>query len=305
MTFSVTHWPGVPVPVPPVPVYPVRALDGGLLFEEPGGRIVGESTWHLVAEVPTIELPPELYLRGFLPLDVTSLDDVLAFCRQYGRVDDPYGRTLAPAVFAAPDMSPQEMDEWISRAEDKKARRVPRSEPPQPDPPVVWLDEVACYHASLSNMVLMWRRLEGDIDAAELQDRWLPAGGPVPAAASLTSERLADRLGEYLYPALSTFRIRVGSPHGDPFAAVPLTVYEAMCLQLANHIAEGLPYLHCAAPDCRNLFVRTEGYSRHGQNRLRGGSNKFCSVRCADRVRQREYRRRKQDASDANSGTRP
>jgi hypothetical protein len=287
-----------------VPLWTVREHDGALLFDELNGT--------------TAALPRELYLRTFLPLDVTKLEDVLAFCQQFGRIDDPFGRTLPLAAFAQPEMTSEEVDLWIAESEARKARRAPQSEPAPPEPPVVLLAEVATYHACFHNMVLMWRylllivtddekaaRQREAIDGAQLQAEWRVAGGPVPSAAALAPDRLAALLGEYLHPALAAFRVRIGPPLQDPFRPDGLTTYEAMCLQLANHIAEGLPYLECAAPDCRRLFVRTEGYDKHGQNRLRGASHRYCSDTCASRVRQQRYRQRQADKTREAGGTVP
>ncbi len=67
--------------------------------------------------------------------------------------------------------------------------------------------------------------------------------------------------------------------------------YAALCLQLSNLIAEGLPLRKCAAEDCQNLFVRKrdERYQK-GRHRLRGV--RFCSARCEDRQKKRDSRRR-------------
>ena len=112
----------------------------------------------------------------------------------------------------------------------------------------------------------------------------------LPMRATDPREDAAGLLALGLNAALTHFHVRVIPKLPEPRWAPIINVYQAMCLQLANHIAENAVYLKCAAEDCDKLFVRTEGYSRYGFHRLSG--HKYCSELCANRQAQREYRRR-------------
>jgi len=132
----------------------------------------------------------------------------------------------------------------------------------------------------------------------------VPASDPKHDAASL----LVYGLSAALRPFHVRLELESWLPDGRRIPDLPYTpvanIYQLMCLQLANHVAEGAHYKRCAVDDCDNLFVRTEGYSIAGQNRLRG--NHYCSVRCADRHRQQKYRREHRKKSDqVNPGPSP
>lgn len=87
---------------------------------------------------------------------------------------------------------------------------------------------------------------------------------------------------------------------GAALFSYPTTVnerpYAALCLQLSNLIAEGVPLRRCAAEGCPNVFVRKRDrrYTK-GQHRLRGV--RFCSDACEDRQKKRDSRRRRRETS--------
>jgi hypothetical protein len=235
--------------------------------------------WQSGRNVEQVELPSELYLREFLPLDVTSAGDVLEFCRRYGPVGIENEEDLPAAVFFH-----ESLQDGVVRWD---------SEPPTGGFEVS-LGWVALYHATLSNMVLLWRAVTGEISTAELQESWRSVGGQVPTSTEREEARhLAGALTEYLDPALAVFRVRVLHPGGPLFETGPtlnyVSVYSAMCLQLANHIAEQMPVRHCANETCGRLFVRQRGGTRGSHS----SGVKYCTPECARMQAQREYRRRK------------
>jgi len=102
-----------------------------------------------------------------------------------------------------------------------------------------------------------------------------------------------------LNPGLAPFHPRLDSTGltehapGAIFQLVPL--YAICCLELYNHISDGIPYRNCANETCRRLFVRQVGRAEHGQHRSEGV--KYCSKHCARAMAQRRYRERKRATS--------
>lgn len=337
--FAVTHWPGEPVPVPEVTVWPMwRLADDILLFAQhsvEAGALDRDST----------ELPPELYLREFTRIAPDDTEALVEFCHRYGAVGAD-GLTDLPWVVAdlsrdCPGVSlPRPWDEvqslvgrhsFLHKDAGEVDQRLSALSVALPVPDVAavirvqTLGSVVLHHAVLSDLTSLWQFLGGGITLDELDANWrtpkattwqmprsawgsyedtgtydgaevrytVPASDPYEAAA----HRLTWGIGAALTPFHVRLDVRSRLPDGSWMPDMPWTpfanVYELMCLQLANHIAEGAHYKECDADDCKNLFVRTEGYSVAGQNRLRG--NRFCSVRCADRYRQQRYRRRKRE----------
>ncbi len=72
-----------------------------------------------------------------------------------------------------------------------------------------------------------------------------------------------------------------------------VSLYGALCLQLANHIVEEAVYHKCEK--CGRLFVRQRGGAKFGQHRMK--SVLYCSPECARAKAQQEYRKNKSQAT--------
>jgi hypothetical protein len=265
------------VPVPHVLSVRVFTHEGWLVFDDPN---------HGAQEVP---VPEELYLREFMDLDCANESAVVSFCEKYGPIgqhdwsDYPGSDAF---VFERPE--PDGGDSatlhgiWESGMWSEEELEVSDLVPHATE----HFSKVGVYQDAMANLISLWDCCLGDLSTTELDDAWRGQ-----AWTRWRERDPADALRRGLNSGLRRFHIRIRDEWASESPLDPFVyVYEAMCLQLANHIAEGLPYLACAADGCGRRFVRTEGYSRYGHNRLRG--NKFCSVTCANRQHQREYRRR-------------
>jgi len=123
-----------------------------------------------------------------------------------------------------------------------------------------------------------------------VEDAWMEELGLIPDQPWVTFCR-------ELTNGLAPFRVRVELKGGFPGAhesrvGLGPGLYEAMCLQLFNLIAEGLPPRQCANETCQRFFFRQIGRAEHGQYRTEGVV-RYCSPSCANTQSQRDYRRRK------------
>jgi hypothetical protein len=85
---------------------------------------------------------------------------------------------------------------------------------------------------------------------------------------------------------VSVFLTSLEGPSGS-YVSERINVYQAMCLQFANHVAEAAPIRRCES--CGQLFVRkSDRRYRMGQSRLSG--RKFSSDTCEDRYYHRRRR---------------
>ena len=267
------------MPVPDL-VVPLVEANGHFLdfgFRGPEGAV--EASRRRVA------VPDELYLREFLDLDADDPAAVLAFCAAYGPVG-AFDLSDLPRPFRMPIAFVYE--------EVYEGRNPPDGSAIKGHIGSHTVENVAAFQCGVRIMVSLWRCLTGEVSIGEIDKLVVEAGGPsllFEKRGGLSRElSVAFELRAYLNQGLAPYHVRLEVGDGSAWGIGGHNVYNAMCLQLANHIAENARYRPCAAEDCGNLFVRTEGYSRYGQNRLRG--NKYCSQRCANRQAQRDYRRR-------------
>lgn len=305
-----TVWPGAIVPVPVLLVPQVRLAKGQVLvFGSTAEPEEDRPDWDIA------EVPPEFYLREFLELDTDDAEAVLAFCAAWGPVGKydctdlanlPYsGRFAQDADRALPLPWTPGWEHFDAPGLQRRVRRLGFRHLDG----VHSVGRVGIYQDALFNMVLLWRFATGAIDAAELAEEARPAGQPYigldrDRLRSADVSRASFELVNQLNMALTPFHVRVELhlnefvPAGEP---VP-NVYQAACLQLANHIAEHVSYRRCASETCRRLFVRQRGGSKiasergieHGQYHSSGVM--YCTPQCARAQAARVSRRRKQAA---------
>lgn len=72
-------------------------------------------------------------------------------------------------------------------------------------------------------------------------------------------------------------------------------LFEIICIEVFNHIAENARYRPCANDNCQRLFVRQQGRAKHGQHRMSGTLPKYCSPSCARAQGKRDSRRRRRN----------
>lgn len=168
-------------------------------------------------------------------------------------------------------------------------------------------DQQWCHLRSFQNGVKLVRdmarvrlALEGKIDFSEVQRKWesFPIRTDVKAAMGWPSEEQAVRiLAAGLNQGLATLRANVsivrrsdGAVIAEPPASQRPTLFGALCLQMANHIAENATFNRCAK--CGRWFVHKEGrpYEKPKPNRrYRSTGVMYCSDPCAKAASQQKY----------------
>jgi hypothetical protein len=250
-----TLWPGTVVPVPDVAWAPAHTHDGFLLYATPWKRR---------------PIPDELALRKLLDVDLDSDDAVAAFLDEYGMISKPY---------FDPGSLPRRAQAELAVEVPKNLRRRATNR----------VADARWYLRSARALTRHWMAaLDGDDLAAAWNAEGFPAGDDEVAWMGFVS---------HINEGLAAYHVRVERPFGD----VPdLTqgepqagLYSAMCLQLANHLAEEAIARRCA--QCGRPFVRQLGGAAAGQYRTEGVL--YCTPQCARAKAAREYRRRKKEGS--------
>lgn len=266
----ITVWPGVPVPVPETIVFPACRAEGDFIHYDP-------DKW----ESRTV--PEEWYLRELASLDLDDVDAIAAFSAEYGLLLEHDWSDLfsdESASHANDDYS------YFNRIHRDVICEMARNEVETPDERSFFhADEFRLRAWRLRDLTRIWEHLTGALDLEEVNAAWESKWMPAPK----TTEEAADRLARGLTFGLKSVQMRV-EVHGS--AASPKaspTLYGALCLQLANHVAEQADYHRCANERCDNLFVRQQGRAAYGHNRTSGVD--FCSASCAKAQTTRTYRR--------------
>lgn len=307
-----TVWPGSVVPVPALLVPQARLVrDCVLVFGTTNEDPLDNPGSHAA------ELPAEFYLREFLELDARDPKAVLAFCQQWGPVgrqdcsDLPGGPYAGPDAVLADQAMPSPWDDTWARDPERKrkwARRLGIRNVEM----VHSVARVAIYQDVLHNMVLQWRYFVGEIEGSDLVRDGRPAHGLIMGFTddellALEYPRAGFELVNQLNRALALFHVRLElylSPHVPLGTPLP-NVYQAACLQLANHIAEHASYHTCSNETCGRLFVRQRGGSKIAQKRgpdqgqYHTSGVLYCTPQCARAQAARMVRRRKREATEA------
>jgi hypothetical protein len=244
--------------VPPTGVYEVE-LDGDVLrFGTPTAEIT---------------VPDEFYLREMAELDLDDPEAIAAFSRSYGRLGDP----------SFTDLPRRSRDRWTELDELIGPHLRPNET----------LENRFCYH--IREFVEHGRVLHAlarmqtvGTTGDSILDIWEPLGFERP-----TNEDAARFwFFQFLNAGLRPFHMRFEFVAGEARLGRPYpNLYQALCLQVANHVIKGARFKRCANENCGRAFFRQRDRSRYGSHRTEGV--RFCSNRCARLQAQREYRRRK------------
>jgi len=261
--YRMTVWPGQRVPVGRVLVVPVTVENSG------SSETLGDAvSWR--------DVPDELYLRELMDLDLSDARAISAFTATYGvlgRMDwslvpDPSskrGGATDPSLIKLQRRLKREAQAWPA---GERKRRMSK--------------DAIVYHARLLR------------DCVRLLDA-RQNGGEAKLESSLRLEPAELFVPVVLNAGLTAYHVYVDLPDADlhvPYGPPRPNLYSALCLQMANHIAEAAVYRRCANESCGRLFVRQRGRAAGSRERRTEGV-RFCSAGCARTQAAREYRRRK------------
>lgn len=262
----ITTWPNDLIP-------DLQQVISRLPVELVDDHLVGRTDWQFaLVDVPSV--------LEVIALDTMDTEGIGTFAAQYGtmNIEKPFADLSSEALFerAGPSEPPTPVTDpaIILRAlgELKEAyddRESGRGES---------LDEFRFYVGRLRAMVANVRLLET----------------PDTSPEKLTEA--AGLLGFYLNPALAPFHagVRMTDANDQPVHPYPgATLFEALALQVFNHLVRGIPYKECRNETCGRLFDHQHGRAEQGQYRK---DAIYCSRNCARAQAQREYRRRAKES---------
>ena len=312
-----TLWPGTQVPVPRLRVSQARLLPPGIIIF--GSESEEHDVAGLAREKRVVELPAELYVREFMEVDASDAAATEAFCRRYGPVGEwaladlpaaqaagarwPTGRCFLPEPWRSLELGVARgaaafdadiagtigdaLGEALALAELVGFKTVAQNHP---------LSQVGLYQDVMHDMICIWRLFSEGSSHEELTSELRVFA---TTEGDATDAGRAAQLAEALNRALSPFTVRLeGRMAADEgLSTDDVNVYQAMCLQLANHIAENATYRRCANEPCGRRFVRQRGGAKFGQHHT--SSVLYCTPQCARAQASRALRRRKREAKEA------
>jgi len=248
----------------------------------------------------------ELYLRELRELDLTSDKAIADFASEHGSLGGYHWSDVVPPEWAMADgvgnEDPNEFlrlyDRWANGKSLPELHQIKKHSESR---------EVIFYYAEfhpdefrvraklIRDMTRIWQCHQGQLDITDVllgwESDWVPER---PGTVREAVEKfLLPLLNHGLRPFHQQFMLRLGE---EP-PKLKTTLYSALCLQLANHIAENGTYQKCALAGCESLFIRQRGRAvKGGRNRL---DSHYCCERHAKNAAQREYRKREKAAKGA------
>jgi hypothetical protein len=296
--FPMTVWPGFVVPAP-------RVCRQDLSIE--GGYFV----WHdLRGQRSVSPVEEELYLHGFMELSL-SAEHLAAFQHKHGWIVSWFDWS----GFLDP----------VRCHGDCAAQLV--LQPPHAPAAGIPVELTVLHVQMLRNAIRVSVMQDGLLSTEDVLEQWegarhdwlqplkaIPWAPPTMlSSVDETAEEWRSRIGtsllrylaDVLNGGLVPFQVRVRLVlRGDDDSAMATelapelhSLYPALCLQLANHIAERATYRRCANEKCRRFFVRQLGGAQFGQHHSTGVL--YCSPQCARAQASRMVRRRKKNREQA------
>jgi len=232
-----------------------------------------------------MEVEPDLYLRDLRELDVDDPEEVFAFVRDHGDVQQVAWRAAEDAgvSFLHPDAIASSLrDEELADIESAKWGTTNR-------PSIASPRQVGHQLALVRDLTTLSLAITGQVsweDAyAALHPRLIDKAQLIRHEELVTSSLLGHCLRDFHVSVIFGF-------YPDPWVLSEsrLRLDAVLCLSLANDLADDAGFKRCASETCERFFTRHRGRAKQGKYHMTGV--KYCSVECARAQKQREYRRR-------------
>ncbi len=254
-----------------------------------------------------VELPIELYLRELFDLDLDDEEQLRDFSAQYGLLATPglgeitprYREADGTALRRGPRNEEQLRKLWAEMSLPAGLRRGEFD-----NREYLLVNEFRLHVCLLRDLVRIFRAHKDEISFDEAWQSWeseeflVSLAGPGEARAVDMRRFLATHLSHALRPfhlLVSTRSEEYSLEERKHFRSDwDFSPFAAMCLQLANHVAENAAYHVCRNETCGHLFVRQRGRATAGQYRTKNVL--YCSPTCGRAQAQRKLRRLRRDS---------
>ncbi len=228
-------------------------------------------------------MPPELFLRELLDLDVNDDQAVAEFTSTAGLLAHPNWRRYVVPV-RRDDRFERQLRKLFADHHPDVPLPHPRGDASSaPMRHVFHVEEIQTHAECIRAATRFWVGHVSGASPSELQTVWPEEGFPSP-----TLRTAWNTFESVLNAGLRDQQVRINvSPRADEPA---FSLYPSLCLQLWNLIDEGAVPRRCGNETCNSPFVRQRDGAEHGQFHTKGVL--YCSRTCARAQAQREYRRR-------------